>query len=359
MSDCTPGEPCLRADCEYCTQAQYLAHLIAGGPVQGEVDYREPTPADHLVAQLLDSAGLDGIPPPEPLIPGILYKDSASWLFGEPGCGKSFMAIDIAGCIGSGEIWQGYGPAVKGVVLYLVAEGVTGIKQRVRAWEQSMGHTMDGVWFLPVAVQASNEGQWAALVEAAASIGPALIVLDTQARVTVGMEENSNTEMGRFVHKVEQLRKGTRACVLVVHHTGRNGEHMRGAIAIDGAATTVIKVEKAEEILTVTNTKQKDAPPFDAFRLRLVGYGESAILSLIWGAPTVDIGQPAVRRMLGEWWDSHETDWVSRSLLVEEKIVSKPTFHRAAKPLENRGVIETKGDGSTRRYRLTRKPEFP
>lgn len=316
----------------------------------------EPTPLDRLRSALVDSAGLDSIPDPAPLIGDILFRDSLAWIFGPPGCGKSFVAIDMAGCVGTGEVWQGFGPATQGTVLYLVAEGVTGVKQRVRAWESSMGTPMDGVSFLPVAVQASNATEWAALVQLAAELKPALVVVDTQARVTVGMEENSAKEMGEFVHRVEALRKATGACVLVVHHTGRAGEHMRGSVAMDGAANTLIKAEKSDEVIQIECAKQKDAPEFDPFKLRLVSYESSAILSLIDGPMSVDIGQPAVRAMLTEWWNSHETDWVSVTTLVESKIVTKATFYRNAKALERTGLVASKGTGGSKRYQLTREP---
>jgi hypothetical protein len=327
-------------------------------PAQVEEMTRQQERLGKLRAQLVDTDGLEDIPEPEPLVPGVLYRDSLAWIYGEPGCGKSFAAIDIAGCVGTGQVWQGYGPAVKGDVIYLVAEGVTGIKQRVRAWEGSMGQRMTGVYFLPVAVQASNAGEWQAFVDLVGEMKPAMVVVDTQARVTVGMEENSNTEMGVLVERVEALRRASGACILTIHHTGRSGEHMRGAIAIDGAATTTIKVEKDEDVINLTCTKQKDAPEFDAFRLRLVQYEDSACLSLIHGPMTVDIGQPAVRKMLVEWWNSHETDLVSVSTLVESKIVTKPTFHRNAKALERQGLVEAVGGGNARRYRLLRKPEL-
>ena len=315
-------------------------------------------PLNRLRDALLDSAGLDAITEPAPLIPGILYRDSPAWLYGQPGCGKSFVALDIAGCVGTGQQWQDYGPIAQGDVLYLVAEGATGIKQRVRAWEHSMKTEMTGIKFLPVAVQASNTTEWQALIALAAELKPALVVIDTQGRVTVGMDENSNTEMGILVDRVEQLRRSCGACVLTIHHTGRNGEHLRGAIAIDGAATTTIKVEKDQEILTITNTKQKDAAEFDPFKLRLVSYEESAILSLIHGPVTIDARQPAVRKMLIEWWNLHETDWVSASVVIESNIVTKATFYRNAKALVRQGLVEEKGDGNQRRYRLVHKPQL-
>lgn len=321
-------------------------------------DGTDETPLSRLRAQLLDTDGLDSIAEPVPLVPGVLFRDSTAWLYGKPGCGKSFLAVDIAGCVGTGSPWQGFGPIDPGVVLYLVAEGVSGMKRRVRAWEASMGQRMAGVYFLPVAVQASNATEWRALCELAAEKQAVLIVVDTQARVTVGMEENSNTEMGQFVQRVEELRLATGACVLAIHHTGRTGEHMRGAVAIDGAATTTVKVEKAEEIITLGCSKQKDAAEFEDINLRLVEYGSSAIVSPIEGFGTLHIGHPAVRRMIMDWWNSHETDWVSVSILVESKIASRTTFYRCAKALEKQGFVEPKGEGSQRRYRLTGEPKL-
>jgi AAA domain-containing protein len=57
---------------------------------------------DELRNALLDSDALDSLPAPQPLIDGILYASTLAWLHGKPGCGKSFVALDWAGCIASG-----------------------------------------------------------------------------------------------------------------------------------------------------------------------------------------------------------------------------------------------------------------
>lgn len=320
-----------------------------------DLDLDQPTLVDRLRLQLVTSAGLDDIPAPEPIVDDVLYVDSLAWLIGPPGNGKSFVALDMAGCVATGETWQGY-PTTRGRVVYLCAEGVSGVRQRVRAWEAATGRPMGDVYFLPVAVQAANAIHWQALVELLAELRPALVVIDTQARVTVGMEENSAKDMGEFVQRVEQARIATKACVLIVHHQGRNGDHMRGSTAMEGAATTIIKVTKDDAILTVECTKQKDAPEFDALRLRLVPYESSAIVSLTDAGPSVPTSQPAVRQMLADWWNQHETDWVSVTTLVDTKVCTKATFHRNKKALMRDGILNSDGEGKSIRYRLTREP---
>ncbi|OLT27763.1 hypothetical protein BJF83_17420 [Nocardiopsis sp. CNR-923] len=114
-----------------------------GDPVQDR--------AAQIRAALLDSEGMDALPPPAPLIDGVLYLDSLSWLHGKPGHGKSFVALDWAAHIASGIAWQDR-DTTRGPVLYLVAEGTSGMAERKRAWEAEHGHRMD-VIFLPMAVQ--------------------------------------------------------------------------------------------------------------------------------------------------------------------------------------------------------------
>ncbi|MEH0553427.1 AAA family ATPase [Streptomyces sp. B21-101] len=216
---------------------------------------------DALERELLDSAQLDDLEPLEPVIADVLYKDTLARVYGASGTFKSFMTLDFAGCVGSGMAWHGQ-DVTQGPVIYLVAEGIRGIRKRVRAWEQHHRRKMTGVHFLPRPVQAMAP-EWEVLVELCRRRRPALVVIDTQARVTVGVEENSNTEMGRVVDRMEQLRGASDACVLLVHHTGHDGDRGRGATAVKGALQTELGVERkgkglAETTITLKTGKQKD-----------------------------------------------------------------------------------------------------
>lgn len=316
----------------------------------------EPSHLERLRAALVDTDGLDSIPDPEPLIgEDILFRDGLAWMVGKPGCMKSFTALDMAGCVATGETWQGF-PVSQGPVLYLVAEGVRGTKKRVRAWEASMGQRMTGVQFLPVAVQSKNASQWGALVQLAGEIQPALIVVDTQARVTVGVEENSNSEMGEFVHQAERLRTASAACVLLVHHIGRNGDTGRGATTLDGALSTVIKVTKDDDKVTLECQKNKDGAEWEAIDLRAVPTGDSLVLMLDDGQHRPKPDDVAGRKWVRDWWAQHEDESVSVSTLIETGIVSKSTFHRDKLSLVKAGVIVREGKGGATRYKLSHDP---
>ncbi|WP_432090391.1 AAA family ATPase [Streptomyces sp. NRRL F-5630] len=214
-----------------------------------------------LDGELLDTAALDSIQPLEPVVADVLFKDTLARVYGASGTFKSFMTLDFAGCVGTGLHWHGQ-EVTAGPVIYLVAEGIKGIRKRVRAWEQHHGRKMTGVYFLPRPVQAMDP-EWLVLIELCRRRRPSLVVIDTQARVTVGIEENSNTEMGRVVDRMEQLRAASEACVLLVHHTGHDSERGRGATAVKGALQTELGVLRTGKGLldtqvTLKTGKQKD-----------------------------------------------------------------------------------------------------
>jgi DNA-binding transcriptional ArsR family regulator len=302
---------------------------------------------------LVDSAGLDSIPEPIALITETLYTDSTAWIVGKPGHGKSFVALDIAGCVGTGQPWQDRG-VEQGLVLYVAAEGVSGMKRRVRAWEQSYGRTMTGVSWLPMAVQAGKPAEWRGLRELAAEMQPAMIVIDTQARVTVGLEENAAKDMGEFVDALEKLRQATGACVLVVHHQGRSGDHMRGSTAMDGAATTVIRVEKDEDVIVVKNPKQKDMEEFDDIELKLTPCGPSAVLTLSDGK-TVG-STTAALKTAERWYETFQLDKVTATKLIDAELTTKATFYRHVRVLIDEGLVTKEDQGRSTYYSLNRVP---
>lgn len=217
---------------------------------------------EALMAELLSASEVAEREPPKPLVKGLLNLDSESWIIGEPGSKKSFVATDIAAHVALGRSWQGM-KVTQGRVIMIVAEGAGGMGPRLKAWSAEHGEQLpDKPMFaiLPRPVQSADAGAWKVLVEVCRRIGPLLVVVDTQARVTVGLDENSAKEMGVYINAVSAIREATGACVLSVHHTGRKGGDARGSSAIDGAQTTELKVESTNGKLagTLFTEKQKD-----------------------------------------------------------------------------------------------------
>ena len=240
----------------------------------------ELTRAEIIRSLMIGSADLDSIKDPEYLIEGFLDQDTVSRMTGKSGHGKTFVMLDMACSIAIGKPWHGH-RVNSGLVVYMVAEGTRGFKKRIRAWEtkHNGGEPIPdtGLLILPVPIQATG-ADWAPFRSALEALQPVLVVLDTQARVTVGVDENDAKEMGIFVDRMESIRHATGACVLAVHHLGHNGEHGRGSTAVIGALGSEIRVKKtAKGFLTVETEKQKDNEEKDPLKFELVKTGDSVV----------------------------------------------------------------------------------
>ena len=320
-----------------------------------EINLEQMSPVEAMRAELLDSAGLDGIPEPKWLIDKILPENALVWLYGMPGSGKSFVALDFAACVSTGATWQTY-PVDRGNSIYLAGEGVSGMRKRVRAWEDVAGPA-DGLRFMPHAVQVLTS-HFDAFIEMCAGEKTKLVVLDTQARITVGVEENSSTEMGRVVSKLDELRRATGACVLIVHHSGWTNGHARGSSAIQGGFDTVIKVDRPDldGNLTLINEKQKDAPEFGDIELRMIPRLGSVVLAE--NEPDrleshAEIMKRTLRNRL-KWWKTYEDRWVGNTDLNET--FDRTTAWRLRRDLDQIGLLAEQEIRGAKQYRLIQRP---
>ncbi|MFF7752873.1 AAA family ATPase [Streptomyces sp. NPDC007971] len=219
--------------------------------------------AATLRAQLFDAADINDITV-EYLASSLLVKNSLAWMYGDPGCYKSFIALDIAASValGCGIQWAG-APTQQGSVLYIAAEGSAGMSKRKRAWETMTGQSLNGKFkILTMAVRITEEPFLNELIAICQEIRPVLIVIDTQSRVTPGLEENGSV-MSTYVDAVTALRMATGACVLTLHHTTKGTDVLRGHGSLFGAADTVLYVSKSagaetERFAKVSTKKQKD-----------------------------------------------------------------------------------------------------
>ncbi|MDX9973350.1 MAG: helicase RepA family protein [FCB group bacterium] len=216
-------------------------------------------------------------------IRGVLELDALALTFGDPGCGKSFLAVDWALSIASGTEWQGR-RVKQSPVIYIAGEGHNGLTRRLKAWSIRQGVDLAGVpLFVSDAPAAFTDP--AVIAEVEATINdladqhgvPGLVVLDTVARNFGGGDENSTRDMGQFIQSCDRIRAAYRCTVLLVHHTGHaDKSRARGAMALKGALDIEYRLDKDESgVIRLEATKMKDGPHPEpmAFRLRTVDLG--------------------------------------------------------------------------------------
>ncbi|MGH3965950.1 MAG: AAA family ATPase [Pseudonocardiaceae bacterium] len=220
---------------------------------------------------------------PQPLVPHMLYRDSLARMFGDPGCGKSFLALDIALSIVLGRFWGGTRMKAEPVV-YVMAEGQAVNGDRAQAWLSKHGVDPEALrerlYVVPDAVM-MTETAAAPFIRKVAEIKPVLVILDTKNAMMVG-EENSATDFAALRRVMDQVRKASDCCVLLVDHTGYEGTRARGSSAATAGMDTEVRVTKNDDekpsMITAEVTRDKASEIGTTWAWRLVPETPAAVL---------------------------------------------------------------------------------
>ena len=212
------------------------------------------------------------MPPPAWLIEPYVIQSGLTFLFGEPGVGKTFLALDWAVRVANRVEAVGEGGA-----LYVLGEGTGEFAKRVYGNFQRTGRRppRGALMFTAGSVSIFQPPQigLATLPSVHKMLGtiraakPGLVVFDTLARVTPGADENAARDMNmviQFIDAISQDREFGRPAVLVLHHSNRAGKGYRGSSVIEGAADIVLELKPSSVagVVTLRCQKMKDYEPF-------------------------------------------------------------------------------------------------
>lgn len=200
-------------------------------------------------------------PTPEYLVPGMLYRDGLATVFGPPGAAKSFLLLDIAMSLATGQPWRGRDIG-RGLVHYVMAEGQAVNNLRARAWladrevdrEEARGRFVT----IPEGVVLTPEGITSYL-PLVLEHKPDLIVLDTKNLMFAG-KESQGDDLGIMLRALHALRMAADSCaVVLVDHSGLTDDsRTRGSNAQKGGMDTEVRVVELDGgIREATVTRDK------------------------------------------------------------------------------------------------------
>ena len=303
---------------------------------------------DHY--RLYTDAEIMDLPPPEWLIEGILPAGGLVQLYGAPGIGKTFLALDWVFCIGTGTPWLGRS-CMRGRVVYIAAEGRTGLGPRIRAWRVCHGHEDEtNVSFVAEPVYMLKPKCVKRLLRTLETLDPkpSLIVIDTMARCIPGADESAAKDVGLFIAHLDSIRLKLGVTILVIHHIGKDKRRKeRGSTAFRGAADTMISLKKDGEGFLIECDKQKESEPFDEIGLKLVKVdlpdGKTSLVvdecTLEARTGGLSLKERKALETLAEFESSKATatEWCRASNLAVK------TFYRCRKFLEKGGYVSRPG----------------
>lgn len=304
--------------------------------------------------RLISDVALQSYKSPPALIDGRFPANGFGVLYAPAGTGKTFEAIDLEMSIATGLDYKGARVLRSGPVIHIGAEGAipqTGL--RVWAWKQVHAIPLDqttGFNLLPEAVNLLEADDVLRLIDDALVVHPALIVFDTLARCLVGADENSAKDMGIAIAALDRLRTETAAAVLVVHHTGKDGNQERGSSALRGAADTVVALSDDGDCLRLSCDKQRDDVPFDSLRVRLVpvtvGTVTTCVSQLATGPIALDLTRPrqaaldTLLRLYSAMGPVTVAEWFRE---LPAKTISQRRFYDVVDALVQASVVRAEG----------------
>jgi 5S rRNA maturation endonuclease (ribonuclease M5)/RecA/RadA recombinase len=249
-----------------------LVHLAKSAPLAK--DWQAPVNPPKL--RILTLKEIAELPPVTWLVNGLIPKHSLAMVYGEPGGGKTFTALDIALTVAHGAQWHGHEVA-QGQVFYVAGEGVGGFRKRIGAWHQHHERVEEAPFYLiPKAVNLLDDAEIQDLLQTIETMRTpdmpvAMVVFDTVARCMIGGDENSAQDMGKAVKNMDLVREQIGCAVLPIHHSGKDSNRgARGSTALIGAVDVSVRVERDADRVLLTTEKQKDAEPLDPMQFKTI-----------------------------------------------------------------------------------------
>lgn len=306
------------------------------------------------------------IKPIDWLVRNLFETDSLALIYGQPGGGKSFFAVDIACSIATG---RGFfeNQVKQGPVFYIAGEGHNGLARRFKAWEVARGAVIaPGQIFKSGGAMAVLDedsirevsDQIAATCEAMGEL-PAFICIDTLARNFGAGDENSTEDMSVFISHLDKwLRRRFGCCVATVHHAGHNMERARGSSALKAAVDAECEVSKDDNgLVKIRFTKMKDAEiPADMI-LKIRGVELPGVVDEDGNRVTsavLDVAGDMIHATLGKRTDGTQITaievlkildqkWHTTRQLEDPLMASKGTVSRVVGGLKRLGFINDQG----------------
>jgi hypothetical protein len=337
------------------TYKDMIASAILNAGTNGDGDDRSLSAVERMQSRIITTREVKALPPVEWLVQGVLPVGSLAILYGPSGVGKSFASIDLACSIATGLPFLDSAATRPCPVLYVVGEGLAGTGARIESWEQHRGVTVEHVHWHKGAVNVFDPLQVEALALTVTRLGVGLVLLDTWARCTVGMDENSTRDTMLVVDAMDRLRDETGVTVGAIHHAGKDvSKGARGSSALKGAADTEVEMPDPH---TLRVTKQKDGLDGLVIGVKRTVVGASCVLEPV--APVrIDEGAAmlatldVLRQLDVEGAGVPSGRWRLAAGLPDR------TFFRHLAELRSRGFISSSG-GQRPRYSVEHHEEDP
>jgi len=173
-----------------------------------------------------------------------LPRHGKAVLFAPPKTGKSFLATQIARCIGSGVPFLDI-PTVQGKVLIVQFElGQEILQSRLKITGKGYRNVYVGTTF---SMKIDTEGGQRLLRKAMDAIRPDVLILDPLVKLING-DENETKDMSKVVDILDTFIEAYDCSILIIHHPGKDiSRGGRGSSVLDGWVDSYIEMKRTSK----------------------------------------------------------------------------------------------------------------
>ena len=277
---------------------------------------------------------------------------------GEPKCGKSLLALDLAVAVAAGvPCLRHYRPTGSGTVLLFAAEDAG---HRVRKRLQGIAHAAAAPFDeLDIAVidvptlRLDQRTDRQRLQETVERIAPRLLILDPLVRLH-SVDENAAGEVAPILGFLRELQRRFETAVLLVHHARKSGgtrpgQALRGSSELHAWGDSNLYLRRRDKKIVMT-VEHRDARDLNDVELELADDGHGPALRIRRepgpedprGEPPADAGQRILQAI-----ENAERPLSQRQ--IRERAATRPaTVAEALHNLIREGRVERAPEGGYR-----------
>ena len=222
------------------------------------------------------------------LVDGLWARQAVGIVGGEPKCGKSFLALELAVAVAAGvPCLRRFTTAQPGPVLMFAAEDAGHVvRTRLAGIARAAGAAFDTLDIAVIDVptlRLDHRLDRQRLLETVERIGPRLLVLDPLVRLH-GVDENTVAEIAPILGFLRELQRRFAAAVVLVHHARKSratrpGQALRGSSELHAWGDSNLYLRRRDGQIVMT-AEHRAAPGLNDVEIELADDPEGPALRL-------------------------------------------------------------------------------